>query len=438
MEYLIILFLSLLNGVFAMAEVALISSRKIRLEKLAKHGNWRARIAYSLASDPHKFLPTVQIGMTAVSIIAGAYGGTEVAGKLSRDFANVEWIGEYAPFLGFVAVIILTTFLTLVIGELVPKTIGIARPEVIAMTLAPIMQVLYYVASPFIWLLSVSTRFILKMIRFNKKVEDPPVTTEELKHLIEQGRQYGILEKQESNMLRSIFRTADRNVSTIMTHRNEVVWIDINASREEVEKLIEQSVHMNFPVCNGSLDSVIGIVSMKDILVQLSRKKMLNLRELVKQPLFIPESMPVLELLENFRRSGVHVALVMNEYGVLEGIVTLHDVVESIFGNIPVTDQHLREEAVRRSDGSWLLDGMMPTHEWSELLNIHDLTEEEAGNYNTLGGFMMHRLGKIPKTGEGAEFRGHRFEVVDMDGKRVDKVLVQKLEPVDAEKDEKY
>src|SRR4030095_1171473 len=203
MEYLIIFLLSVLNGVFAMAEVALISSRKIRLEKLAKH-NWRARIAYQLATDPHKFLPTVQIGMTAVSIITGAYGGTEVAGKLSEDFAGVEWIGKYASIIGFVVTVAMTTFLTLVLGELVPKTIGIARPEKIAIILAPVMQLLYYIASPFIWLLTISTKFILRLLRFNKNPTEPPVTEEELKYLIEQGRQYGVLEKQESDMMRSV------------------------------------------------------------------------------------------------------------------------------------------------------------------------------------------------------------------------------------------
>jgi putative hemolysin len=430
MEYFIIFLLSLFNGVFAMAEVALISSRKIRLEKLARHGNWRAKIAYNLAKDPHRFLPTVQIGMTAVSVIAGAYGGTEVAGRLSEDFASVAWLGKYANVLGFAVTIIFTTFLTLVLGELVPKTIGMSRPEVIAMALAPIMQLLYYVASPFIWLLSVSTKFILRLLRFNRKSEDPPVTEEELKHLIEQGRQYGILEEQESDMMRSIFRTADRNVSTLMTHRNDIIWLEEGSTIDDIRKLINESVHSNFPVCNKSLDHIIGIVSIKDILIQVSQNKPWNLNELVKQPLYIPESMPAMELLDTFRKSGNHISLVMNEYGSLEGIVTLHDVVESIFGNIRLTDQHTQQEAVMRTDGSWLMDGMMQTHEWSDLLNIHDLRDEEMGNYNTLGGFIMHHLGKIPKTSEHFTFRNHYFEVVDMDGKRVDKVLVKKEESI--------
>lgn len=407
-----------------MAEVALISSRKIRLEKLAKQGNWRARIAYNLAKDPHRFLPTVQIAMTAISIVSGAYGGTEVADKLSAQFEGIAMLGVYANILGFIVTIVVTTFLTLVLGELVPKTIGMARPEVIAMALAPVMQLLYYISSPFIWLLSISTKFILRIFRLNKKTDEPPVTEEELKHLIEQGRQFGILEQQESDMLRSIFRTADRNVSTLMTHRNDIVWVDSESTLDDIQQLIEQSVHTNFPVCKGDLDHIIGIISIKDILIQISKHEAWNLQVLVKQPLYVPESMPALELLENFRNSGNHVSLVMNEYGALEGIVTLHDVVESIFGNIRITDSHAKQEAVQRADGSWLIDGMMQTHDWSELLNIHEITEEETGNYNTLGGFMMHRLGRIPKTTDSFTFRNHQFEVMDMDGKRVDKVLV--------------
>lgn len=428
MEYLIILLLTIFNGVFAMAEVALISSRKIRLEKLAKQGNWRAKMAYNLAKDPHRFLPTAQIGMTAVSIIAGAYGGTEVADRLSADFEGIAWLGQYAGILGFVVTIVTTTFLTLVLGELVPKTIGMTRPEPIAIALAPAMQLLYYIASPFIWLLSVSTKFILTVMRLNKKTNEPPVTEEELKHMIEQGRQYGVLEQQESNMMRSIFRTADRNVSTLMTHRNEIIWIDSKASREDIRKLIEQTIHTTFPVCDQDLDHIIGIASVKDILIQISKGSDWNLAKLIRQPLYIPESMPAMELLEIFRKTGNHVSLVLNEYGSFEGIVTLHDVVEAIFGNIRIANQQQEEEAVKRADGSWLIDGMMQTHDWSELLHIQDITEEETGNYNTLGGFMMHQLGKIPKEADSLTFRNHQFEVVDMDGRRVDKVLVKKLE----------
>jgi putative hemolysin len=425
MPYLIIFLLSLLNGVFAMAEVALISSRKVRLTSLAKEGNWRAKLALRLASDPHRFLPTVQIGMTTVSIIAGAYGGTEVAGHLSESFTEFGWLGKYAEVLGFIITITLTSFLTLVLGELVPKTIGISRPETIAMLLAPLMQLLYYLILPFIWLLSISTKFILRLIRFTQR-DEPPVTEDELKHLIEQGRQYGILEKQESDMMRSIIRTADRNVSSLMTHRTDVVWIDADASEEEIMKTIQQSIHTSFPVCNKSLDQVVGIVWTKDILIHLNTEEKWNLQSLLRQPLFVPESMPALELLEKFRSTANHVSLVLNEYGSLEGIVTLYDVVEAIFGDIPMKEQS-RDEAVQRTDGSWLIDGMMQMPRWSDLLNIHDFSDDDISNYNTLGGFVMHQLGKIPKEGDQFEFRSHLFEVVDMDGMRVDKVMVKRV-----------
>ena len=408
-----------------MAEVALISARKVRLQGLAKQGNWRAKIALRLASDPQRFLPTVQIGMTGVSIIAGAYGGTEVAGHLSQQLAQVPWLGKYAAVFGFVITVTITTLLTLVFGELVPKTIGISRPERIAVVLAPLMQMLYYITYPFVWLLGVSTRFVLRLIRFTQR-DEPPVTEDELKHLIEQGRQYGVLEKQESDMMRSIFRTADQNVSSLMTHRTDVVWIDADATEEDILKIIRGNIHTAFPVCNKSLDQVMGMVWTKDILLHLTTEEKLNLRSLIKQPLFVPESMPALELLENFRSSGNHVSLVLNEYGSLEGIVTLHDVVEAIFGDIPMKEQS-RDERIQRADGSWLIDGMMQMPRWSDVIGLHDFADQDIGSYNTLGGFVMHQLGKVPKTGEQFQFRDYLFEVMDMDGMRVDKVLVKKL-----------
>ena len=427
MPYLIIFLLTMLNGVFAMAEIAFISCKKMRLENLAKEGNWRAKMAFRLASDPHKFLPTVQMGMTAVTIIAGAYGGTEVAEHLSKDLASLNIFGRYTEIIAFILTVFITAFLTLVIGELVPKTIGISRPDEIAMVLAPVMSLLYYITLPFIRLLSFSTKFILRLLRVRKK-DEPPITEDELKHLIEQGRQYGILEKHESDMMRSIFRTADRNVSSIMTHRTDIIWIEVDASTETILKTIQQSVHTGFPVCKQSLDNVLGIVFIKDMLVHLNTEDKWNMRALIREPLYVPESMPALELIDNFRRSGKHVSLVLNEYGSLEGMVTLHDVVEAIFGDIPMTEQS-RDEAIQRPDGSWLIDGMMQTTRWNELLHLHDLNDDDSGNYNTLGGFVMHQLGKIPKPGDHFEFHNHYFEVLDMDGMRVDKVLVKKMVP---------
>ncbi|MBA3647710.1 MAG: HlyC/CorC family transporter [Chitinophagales bacterium] len=423
----ILLLLVILNGVFAMSEISLVSSRKVRLERLAKKGSRGAKIALKLSNDPQKFLPTVQIGMTAVSIVAGLYGGESFSGDVSAFFARYDFLKEYSGILGVIVIVIFTTFLTMVVGELVPKTIGLSRPEPIALILGPVMNVVYYVAAPFIWLLNISTKFILRLLRFREQSE-PPVTEEELEHLIQQSSEHGVLEKQESDMMRSIFRTADRNVNTLMTHRQEIIWIDVDATTSEVQHLIEQSIHTNFPVCDNSMDKILGIVSIKDILVQLSKKKFLDIRTIMKQPVYVPESMPALEVLENFRNSGVHVTLVVNEYGSVEGIVTLHDVVESIFGNIPLAKHHIRDEAVQRKDGSWLIDGVMQTYEWSELLGLPDISEEDTGNYNTLGGFIMHQLGRIPKPADHFFFRNHQFEVMDMDGKRVDKVLARKME----------
>jgi len=431
MALLIIFLLMIVNGVFAMAEASLIASRKIRLERLAKKGNWRAKIAFRLASDPHKFLSTTQLGITLISVIAGAYGASKIAGEIADKLRTLPFVSEFAATMGYVLIIFFITYLSIVIGELVPKTIAITKPEPIAMTLAPMMLLLYYIALPFIWFFTVSNKFVLSILRIKKK-DEPPVTEEELKIIIEQSRKYGVLEQEESNMMKSIFRTADRNVSSLMTHRTDIVWIDVNSPASQMMDVVKQAIHTNFPVCDTSLDHVLGIVFIKDILIQLEKEKQINIRSLIKKPLYVPESMPALELLEDFRSSGKHVALVLNEYGSLEGIVTLHDVVEAIFGDIPATEQ-TRDEATQRADGSWLIDGMMATTKWSDLLGFHDLPEEETGNYNTLGGFVMHQLGSIPKTGDHFAFHDHVFEVMDMDGMRVDKVMVKKI-PVEIEK----
>ncbi|MBS1658221.1 MAG: HlyC/CorC family transporter [Bacteroidetes bacterium] len=425
MGYLIIFLLMLLNGVFAMAEASLIASRRFRLERMSKQGSRRARMALKLASDPHKFLSTTQLGITLISVIAGAYGASEISDKLAADLKEYPVIAEFAGTLGSVLIILFTTYLSLVFGELVPKTIAIARPESIASALAPVMWLLYYVALPFIWLLTISNKLILRLLRIRRK-DEPPVTEEELKAIIDQSRKYGVLEEMESEMMKSIFKTADRRVNSIMTHRTDLVWLDQNATQEEMMRTIEKTIHSSFPVCDKSLDHVLGIVFIKDVLLQIQRSQSLNIPTLIRKPLYVPESMPALELLENFRSSGMHVALALNEYGSLEGLVTLHDVTEAIFGDIPIMAQ-ARDEAIRRTDGSWLIDGMMQTPRWSDLLGMNDLNEEETGNYNTLGGFVMHQMGSIPKAGDQFEFRNHLFEVMDMDGMRVDKVLVSKL-----------
>ncbi|HZG00287.1 MAG TPA: hemolysin family protein, partial [Chitinophagales bacterium] len=272
------------------------------------------------------------------------------------------------------------------------------------------------------------TRLILKLFGF-KGNNEPPITEEELQHMIEQGSEHGVIEEAESQMMRGVFRIGDRKVSALMTHRMDIVWIDVNASQDEVFAMFRTSIHSSFPVCDGDLDHIVGVVFIKDIATQIAEHGKINIRHVMRHPLFVPETMDALELLEQFKKSRVHSGFVVNEFGVLEGIVSFHDILESIVGGLPLeATQEAYEMAVERDDGSWLIDGTMQIDEWQELLRMRELNEQETGTYNTLGGFMMHRLGRIPKTADKFAFKGFTFEVVDMDGKRVDKVLVSKID----------
>lgn len=430
-DIVVLLLLMLINGIFAMAEISFISSKKNRLQKLADDGNKRANIVLKLISNNERFLSIVQIGMTGVSIVAGAYSGTTIAHNLEIYFSQYPFIGQYAAAVALFSVVIFTTFLTLVVGELVPKSIGLNRPEQIALLVAPIMQLLSVITSPIIWFLELSTRFVLRILGIRKS-EEPTVTEEDLQQLIEQGSEEGVIEKTEGDLLREIFRVGDRKVNSLMTHRGEIIWLNLKLSQQEVINVIMESNHTYFPVCDEELDEVKGMVSIKDVFRQLLDKQTFDLKKIMLQPLFVPETMPVLELLETFRNARTHSGLIVNEYGTLEGIVTLHDIMEAIAGDLPAQSSE-EQEAIQRNDGSWLIDGMMQTPDWCDVIGLKDLSDEETGNYTTLGGFMMHQLGKIPKVADQFEFNGFNFEVMDMDDKRVDKVLVKKTEQNEGE-----
>lgn len=424
-DILVLLLLMMVNGIFAMAEISFISSKKNRLQKLADDGNKRANTVLKLTSNNERFLSIVQIGMTGISIVAGAFSSEKIAPNLETYFSQVGFLPEYAAVISILLVVTFTTFLTLVVGELVPKSIGLNRPEQIALLVAPVMQVLSVITSPIIWFLEISTRFVLRILGIRKR-DEPSVTEEDLQQLIEQGSEEGVIEKTEGELLREIFRVGDRKVNSLMTHRGEIIWLNANDTKDNILKIILESNHTYFPVCGDELDDVKGMVSIKDVLKQLLQQHdQLKLELIMIQPLFVPETMPVLELLETFRKNRTHSGLIVNEYGTLEGIITLHDIMEAIAGDLPAqTDE---AESVQRSDGSWLMDGMIQTPDWCDEIGLDDLDDEETGNYTTLGGFVMHQLGRIPKAADHFEFRNFLFEVMDMDDKRVDKVLVKKM-----------
>ncbi|MFZ2863127.1 MAG: hemolysin family protein [Ignavibacteriaceae bacterium] len=424
MEYLIILGLFILNGLFAMSEIALVSSKRARLEEKAKKGSKGAKIALKLLDEPEKFLSTVQIGITLIGIIAGAFGGLAFADDLVPVLQKISWLAPYADKAAIAIVVTVITYLSLVIGELVPKTIAFNNPEGITVALAPVMKLLSWITTPVVSFLSFSTKIFLKILMIKKK-ERTPVTEEELKILIEKGTQFGTLEHKESELLKRIFRFGDRRAYEIMTNRQDVIVINIKDTLERIKQQVYENPFSRYPVYDETPDNIFGIFTIKDFFHSLNNKPDFRLKDILTQPLFIPDNLTGIKVFEKFQKTKTYVAIVIDEYGSFEGIITLHDLIENIFGDLP--DKHEEEEIaiIKRDDGSLLIDGSILIDELKEHLHINFEDEE---NYSTLGGFMMYKLNRIPTAGDKFEYKSYMFEIVDMDGKRVDKVLVTRIE----------
>jgi magnesium and cobalt exporter, CNNM family len=426
-EGLIILVLILANGLLAMAEFAVVSARKARLQQLANRGDEKARAALELATHPADFLSTVQIGITLVGILAGAFGGATIARDIAAGLAKIPWLAPYSSAIGFGIVVVVITYFSLVLGELVPKRVALSRAERIASALAAPMGWLSRLSHPLVRLLSGSSDAVLHLFGL-KQAQEPPVTEEEIKVLIDQGTRAGVFAEVEQDMVEAVFRLGDRRVGTLMTPRTQIVWLDLEESVEETKQKIIGSDHARFPVAEGGLDNVVGIVQAKDLLESLLVGKPLDLKAEMIQPLIVPESMPALKVLELFRQSRIHTALVIDEFGGLQGLVTIFDLLESIVGDIPEEGEIVEPEVVQREDGSWLIDGRLPVDEFKEFFHLHNLPEEDRGYYQTVGGFVMSYLGRIPTAADHFEWSQWHFEVVDMDGFRVDKVLLVPLD----------
>jgi putative hemolysin len=415
----------ILNGFLVLSEFAIVTARKPRLAKKANEGNKAAKVALKLANHPQRTLSALQFFITLVGFMAAAYGGVELTEPIAKFYRNIPLTAKYADNLGFITIVALTTYLSLVLGELVPKTIALQIPEKVSLVVAPVMLVLNWIATPVVGLLQLSTKLFLSLL-FLKNVKEPPITEEELQLMIEQGSEHGVIDENESQMMKGVFRIGDRKVSSLMTHRNEIVWIDIKWSEEEVYSIMRSSIHSSFPVCDADLDKILGVVFIKDIAVQIADQKKINIGAILKKPLFVPETMAALELLELFKTTRNHTGFITDEFGILQGVVTFHDILEAIVGELPLSDHETEAELTYRNDGSILVDGSKQIDEVLEEINIKDFKESDLGNYKTLGGFIMHRLGRIPKASDYFEFKGYIFEVMDMDGKRVDKVLIRK------------
>ncbi len=424
-EIVVIVVLVLLNGLLAMAEFAVVSAQQVRLQERANNGSAGARAALALADAPDRFLATVQFGITLIGILAGAVGGATLAGRASGALDDVAVVGQYSDAVAFTLVVGATTYLSLVFGELVPKRLALQQPESIAAILARPLTTLARIGRPIVALLSYSTRGVLRLLGVPETVENQ-VSEEEIRILIEQGARSGAIEETEEAMALGIFDLADLTASDIMTPRRQIVWVDVEASEPENRARMAESGHSYYPAYDGSPDHALGFVAIKD----LWRERDFDLRGVVTPPLYVPESAPAFGVMELFQQTGIRRALVVDEYGAIQGLVTLHDLLEAIVGELDAAidaDQPI----IEREDGSWLVDGMTPLHELRDILQVDLAPVDDPGRYQTLGGLVMAELGKVPIPSEHFERAGLRFEVVDMDQARVDKVLVTRTAPAD-------
>jgi putative hemolysin len=423
----VILVMLLANGVLALSETALVSARKARLQQRAENGDPGAQAALELARAPSHFLSTVQIGITLVGILAGAFGEATLADTLAAGFAQLAWLEPYSKALATGTVVVGLTYLSLIIGELVPKRLALDFPEAIAAAVARPMRALSRLAAPAVHLLSRSTDLVLRLAGVRPSAE-PPVTEEEINILIAQGARAGVFEATEQAIVERVFRTADRQVGELMTPRPRIVWVDADDPPEVSWRKMAASGHSYFPVYQDNRDNVLGLASVKLLWGRLVTGQTADLKTCLLKPLVVPETTPAFKVLEQFKQTGKHVALVVNEYGGTEGLLTLIDVVEALVGDLPSIEQPAEAQIVQREDGSWLADGMLTIDELLELLH-RELPAEDQGDYQTLGGFVMAELGRLPDAGDRFDWEGFRFEVVDMDGHRVDKVLIAPLHP---------
>jgi len=410
-----------------MFEVALVSSRKHRLQDLADKGSHGAKTALTMLKNPEKMLSIVQSGITLVSIISGAYGGITFTESLSQALIQIGIISSYAHLISVLIVVSAITYFTIVFAELLPKTIALSNPEKFAISLSPFMQFMGILLYPFVFILSMSIKFLSRLFRL-KSYTGPPVTEEELKILIKQGSDHGIIEKEESEMIREVFKFGDKTAYHLMTPSADIVFLDKNDPEDVILDRILNSSFSRFPVCDDSIDHVIGIVAVKDILRNYTVSKQINLLETLSAPLYIPEVMPALNIVELFREKKVHIGIVVNEFGTTEGLITLHDISESILGDFPALFENEPPEIFRREDGSLLVDGTIQLDDLKDELKIYEFPiSSESENISTLGGLAMILLNKVPEVGDIFNLSGYRFEIMDMDGQRVDKVLVSRI-----------
>lgn len=420
----IVVGLILFNGFFAMSELAVVSARRGRLQHMADTGVPGARAALKLLDDPTGFLSTVQIGITLVGILAGAYSGATLAEPLAGVLSGAGWPTASAETAAFALVVVGITYLSLTIGELVPKRVALSHAERIAAMVAPPMVILSRVGAPIVWLLRLSSDLVMRLLRI-APARRAGVTEEEVRALIAEGAAAGVFEPAERELIEGVLRIADEPVRAIMVPRGEIVWLNADDPPEQIHERVLGHGHSRYLVARGRLDEVFGVVHTKDMLDQVQQTGRLDLAGIVREPVYVGDTMPVLALLDRFRTVPVHLAVVLDEHGSLEGLVTPMDILKGIAGHLPEHEGVEEPHAVQRGDGSWLLDGRMPVFSAERTLDLADM---DVGDYETLAGFVLHQLGHLPAIGESFVWNGWRFEVIDMDGRRIDRVLASREE----------
>ncbi|MDK9706658.1 MAG: hemolysin family protein [Desulforhopalus sp.] len=425
LEFLLLIFIILLNGLLSLSELALVSARKARLEQLANEGDKKSEVALQLANSPNNFLSTVQIGITFVGILSGAFGGATIAEFLARHLVQFPLLAPYSKSIGVAVVVVGITYLSLIIGELVPKRLALNNPEKIARLVAPTIRHLSRLAHPLVVLLGGSTNLLLRIFRF-KPSADPVVTEEEIRLMINEGTRAGTFQEFEQNAIERVFRLADRRVTVLMTPRADMIQLSLDDNIEETKRRIAKHKFSSYPVVQGSLYNIVGVIRGKELLARTVLGKPFNLKQLCHPPIFVSDSTQAIKVLELFKKSATRIAFVVDEYGVILGLVTHGDILRSVFDDLEDAGEGKRG-IVEREDGSWLVAGSFPIDEFFDYMAIRIQGDEEQTTMNTVGGFAMEKIGSVPKETQHFHWKGLRFEIVDMDGRRVDKILVSKM-----------
>lgn len=428
-EIVIIFCLILLNGLFAMAEMALVSIRKARLEIQAEKGDEKARKALDLSNKPDTFISTVQLGITLIGILNGIFSGEHIKQQLVAWLQQYDLTRHYAGTLATFIIVIIVAYFSLVFGELLPKRIGLSNPEKIAKLSAQPMRIVIAITFPFIWLLTKSSQLLVRL--FGIKNKDNQVTEEEIKAIVAEGTEHGAIEEAEQEIIERVFHLGDRNITSLMTHRSDIIWLDLNTTVEEAKPAVIDDVHTVYPVCEGNIDNIKGMVSIKDIYISDPGTVISNI---MKPATFVPETNSAYQVLEFFKKTKAHYCFIVNEYGSVEGMITFFDILEAIVGDTPETGDE-DYKIIEREDGTLLVDGQLPFYDLLSRLNKTDWLNEGEGDFNTVAGFILHEMQRIPSTGDKIEWREIKFEVVDMDGHRIDKVLITVPEDIKEDMD---